>query len=191
MLFEWVRIGYIQKSFYGGNAMRHIFSIAFMAVMLSAAGPYSFAQLRNLSEYSQDCIHPDKTYFLLNDAGAADFGWTSEWTHTTANALPDKAAMFIWTFKDGSKAYSRQGDLIGDLGQATGYLVSDHAANLEDVHRKKIQPMTLANYPVVLELWIGEIDDSTGYAPETLVDRICFDAQRIQLNTPNHFSKCK
>jgi hypothetical protein len=171
--------------------MRHIFSIVLMAVLLSAAVPSAFSQLRNLSEYSQDCVHLDKTYFVLRDAGAADFGWASEWTHTTANAYPDKAAMFLWKFKDGSKAYSRQGDLIGDLGQATGYLVAEHSANLEDVHRKKIQPMTPSNYPVEVELWVGEIDDSTGYAPETLVDRVCFDAQRIQPNDSNHFSKCK
>jgi hypothetical protein len=171
--------------------MRHFFSMAFMAALLSAASPSGFSQLRNLSEYSQDCIHSDKTYFVLRDTGTADFVWASEWTHTTANAYPDKKAIFLWKFKDGSKAYSRQGDLIGDLGQATGYLVTDQSANLEDVHRKKIQPVTISNYPVQVELWIGEIDDSTGYAPETLVDQVCFDAQRIQLNESNHFSKCK
>ena len=51
--------------------------------------------------------------------------------------------------------------------------------------------MTIANYAVEVELWIGEIDDSAGYAPETLADRVCFDAQRIQLNESNYFSKCK
>ena len=79
--------------------MRHIISIAFMAVLLGAAAPSGFSQLRNLSEYSQDCIHPDKTYFVLHDTGAADFGWASEWTHTTANAFPDKAAILLWKLR--------------------------------------------------------------------------------------------
>ena len=171
--------------------MRHIPSIAFLSVLLSAANPYAFSQLRNLSEYSQDCIHSDKTYFVLHDTGIADFGWASQWTHTTANAYPDKAAMFLWKFKDGSKAYARQGDRIGDLGQATGYLVADHAATLEDVHRKEIQPMTIANYPVEVELWIGEIGDSTGFSPEMLADKACFDAPRIEFNRTYRSSECK
>jgi hypothetical protein len=171
--------------------MRYILSMALLAFLLSAAGPFGFSQLRNLSEYSQDCIHSDKTYFVLHDTGTAEFGWASKWTHTTANAFPDKAAMFLWKFKDGSKAYARQGDLIGDLGQATGYLVEDHAGSLEDVHRKKIQPMTASNYPVEVELWMGEIGDSTGFAPESLLDKACFDAPRIEANQTYHSTECK
>ena len=171
--------------------MRPIHTMAFLAVLMSAASSSGFSQLRNLSAYSQDCIHSDKTYFVLRDAGTADFGWASEWTHTTANAYPEKAAMFLWKFKDGSKAYAQQGDLIGDLGQAMGYLVTDHSANLEDVHRKKIQPLTPSNYPVEVELWIGEIGNSTGFAPEILVDKACFDAPRLELNQAYRSSECK
>ena len=171
--------------------MQLVLSMSFLAVLLSAAGSSGFSQLRNLSEYSQDCIQSDKTYFVLHDTGNADFGWASKWTHTTANAYPDKAAMFLWKFKDGSKAYAQQGDLIGDLGQATGYLITEHAENLEDVHRKKIQPMTASNYPVEVELWIGEIGDSAGFAPEILVDKACFDAPRIELNQAYYSSECK
>jgi hypothetical protein len=99
--------------------------------------------------------------------------------------------MFLWKFKDGSKAYAQQGDRIGDLGQAMGYLVENHAGNLEDVHRKKIQPMTASNYPVEVELWMGEIADATGFAPESLVDKACFDAPRIEVNQTYHSSECK
>jgi len=172
--------------------MRHIFSMAFMAVLWSAASPSGFSQLRNLSDYTEDRIQISQTSFVLHDKDIAEFQWASEWTHTTAYAYPDKTAIYLWKFKDGSKAYSHQGDfLIGDLGKATGYLITGQSANLEDVHGKKIQPMTVANYPVEFELWIGEIDDSTGYAPEMLLDRVCFEPQSIQLNSPQHFSRCK
>ena len=172
--------------------MRHTFSMAFMAVFLIAASPSGFSQLRNLSEYTQDCIHISQTSFVLREKDSAEFQWASEWTHTTAYAYPDKKAIFIWKFKDGSKAYSHQGDfLIGDLGKATGYFITGQSANLEDAHGKKIQPMTAANYPVEFELWIGEIDDATGYAPEMLLDRVCYEPQSIQLNSPQHFSRCK
>jgi hypothetical protein len=172
--------------------MRPVFSMAFMAVLLSAASPYGFSQLRNLSEYSQDRIQLNQTNFALRENDVAEFRWASEWTHTTAYAYPDKKAIYLWKFKDGSKAYSQQGDfLIGDLGKATGYVVTGQSANLEDIHGKKIQPMTLSNYPVELQLWVGEIDDSTGYAPESLLDKACFDAQNIALSVPQHFSKCQ
>jgi hypothetical protein len=171
--------------------MRYILSMTFLAVLLSAASPSGFSQLRNLSEYSRDCIEFNQTGFVLRDKNVADYNWTTQWTHTTANAYPDQKAMLIWYFKDGLKAYLQQGEFIGDLGQITGYLLTGKSANLEDVHRKKIQPMTLSNYPVKVELWIGEIEDSTGFAPEILLDRVCFDAQSIELNQVYHFSSCK
>jgi hypothetical protein len=171
--------------------MRHIFAMAFLAVLLSAASPIGYSQLRNLSEYSQDCIDTQQTNFVLREKDTADFRWSSEWTHGTVNAYPDKKAMLVWHFKDGSKAYSRQGDMIGDMGQITGYLATDQSSNLEDIHRIKIQPMTSANYPVEVELWIGEIEDSTGFSPEMLVDKACNDEQSIELNRTYHFSRCK
>jgi hypothetical protein len=171
--------------------MRHILSMAFLAVLLSAAIPFGFSQLRNLSEYSQDCINTHLTNFVLRENNTADFQWSSEWTHGTVNAYPDNKAMFVWHFKDGSKAYSQQGDMIGDMGQITGYLATGQSSKLEDVNRNKVQPMTSANYPVMVELWIGEIEDSTGFSPEILVDRVCYDGQSIELNLTCHFSKCK
>jgi hypothetical protein len=171
--------------------MRHILSMAFLAVLLSAAGTSSFSQLRNLSEYSQNGIQFNQTGFVLREKDVADYHWTSQWTHVAANAYPDKKAMFIWHFKDGLKAYLQQGEYVGDMGQITGYLLTGQSVNLEDVHRKKIQPMTLSNYPVKVELWIGEIEDSTGFAPEILVDRVCLDDQSIELNQAYHFSSCK
>lgn len=172
--------------------MRYTFLAALMAVLLCASIPSGFSQLRNLSEYSVDCFHLDQTSFVLRDNGSAEFNWASEWTHTTAYAHPEKKAIFIWKFKDGSKGYSNQGDFfIGDLGKATGYLINGQSANLEDIHCKKIQPMSVSNYPVTLELWIGGIEESTGYAPAALLDRVCFDAPGIRLNEPNRFSRCK
>jgi hypothetical protein len=171
--------------------MRNLIGIACLALCLNAATTPGFSQLRNLSEYSEDCIHKEKTYFTLQEKDGADFGWASEWTHTTAYAYPEKAAMFVWHFKDGSKAYVRQGDLLGDAGQATGYLLCDQSANLEDAHRKKIQPMSKTNYPVKVELWIGEIEDSKGFSPETLVDSACFGAPSIEYNHRYNFADCQ
>jgi hypothetical protein len=173
------------------KAMRNLIGIACLALCLNAASLPAFSQLRNFSEYSQDCINKEKTYFLLQEKAGADFGWASEWTHTTANAHPEKAAMFLWHFKDGSKAYTRQGDLLGDAGQATGYLLCDQSATLEDASRKKVQPMSKANYPVKVELWIGEIGDSSGFSPETLVDSACFNAQSIEYNRRYNFADCE
>jgi hypothetical protein len=171
--------------------MRKIIGMACLALCLHASGMPGFPQLRNLSEYSQDCINKEKTYFLLREKDDADYGWASEWTHTTANAHPEKAAMFLWHFKDGSKAYTRQGDLLGDAGQATGYLLCDQSANLQDAKRKKIQPMSKINYPVKVELWIGEVGDSEGFSPESLVDEACFNAQNIEYNHRYSFADCQ
>lgn len=171
--------------------MRNFIGIACLALCLNAATAPGFSQLRNLSEYSEDCIHKEKTYFTLQEKEGADFGWASEWTHTTANAHPEKAAMFVWHFKDGSKAYAQQGELLGDAGQSTGYLLTDRSANLEDVQRKKIQPMSKTNFPAKVELWIGEIGDSNGFSPETLVDAACFNAQSIEYNHSYSFADCQ
>jgi hypothetical protein len=170
--------------------MRPLLRTAFLLSFLIGIFPSAFSQLRNLSEYTQDCINKDKTYFTLNDKGAAEFGWASEWTHVTANAEEGKAAIFIWHFKDGSKAYSLQAEDIGDIGKNAGYLLSMKSANLEDSHRKKIQPLTRDNYPVKVELWIGEINDSAGFSPETLGDAVCFVAPSIEFNRSYHFSDC-
>ncbi len=172
--------------------MRYFITAFVMTVLLSMASPSGFAQLRNLSEYSHDCINVDQTVFVLREKDTAEFHWASEWTHTTAYAQPEKEAIFAWKFKDGSKAYSNQGDFIlGDLGKATGYLIIGKSANLEDINGKKIQPLTSANYPVELELWIGEIDGSTGYKPEHLLDKVCFEGSSISPDEPNHFSRCQ
>jgi hypothetical protein len=171
--------------------MQNLAGIACLVLCLNLASPLGFSQLRNLSEYSQDCINKEKTYFTLQEKDVADFGWASEWTHTTAYAQPDKAAMFIWHFKDGSKAYTQQGDLLGDAGQATGYLMSDRSSNLENAQRKKIQPMSKTNYPVKVELWIGEIGDSKGFSPESLVDTACFDANSIEYDRRYNFADCQ
>lgn len=170
--------------------MHRIPRCTFLLILLSFLTPSGFSQLRNLSEYTQDRIKPDQTYFVLHDTGSAEFAWASEWTHMTANTYDGKSAIFVWHFKDGSKAYSQQGTGIGDIGKNSGYLLTDKSADLEDIHRKKIQPLTLNNYPVKVELWIGEINDSKGYSPEAFGDEVCIQAPGIEYNVSYRFSEC-
>jgi|WetSurMetagenome_2_1015567.scaffolds.fasta_scaffold947086_1 hypothetical protein len=168
--------------------MRSITRAAILLVLL--INPSGFSQLRNNSEYSQDAINTNKTYFVLHDTGAVEFGWASEWTNASADLYADKSAMFLWHFKDGSKAYSLQEQEIGEIGKNSGFLLARKASNLEDIHHKSIQPLTLNNYPVRVELWIGEIGDSAGYSPEILGAAVCLNAPGIEYNRPYHFSSC-
>jgi hypothetical protein len=175
----------------GEKAMRYGKRATLLILLMGSLSPFASSQLRNLSEFSQDRINNEQTYFVLRDTGEADFAWASEWTHVTAYANDDKFAILVWHFKDGTKAYSQQGVGIGDLGKNSGYLLTDKSRNLEDIHRKKIQPLTRDNYPLRIELWIGGIDDSTGYSPEALGDAACFKASNIEYNISYHFSSCR
>ena len=170
--------------------MRVDMVLAFLVFFLNFASPTGFSQLRNISEYSQDRINTDKTYFVSHDTGAADFGWASEWTLYSSIDYAEKSAMFLWHFKDGSKAYALQAEDIGNAGQGMGYLIAGKSSNLEDVRRKPVQPMTRDNYPVKVELWIGEVGE-TGFLPEILIDTACFDPQVIEPNRTYYFSSCK
>ena len=171
--------------------MRYSMKAAFLALLVFTVNSSAFSQLRNISEYSLDRINADQTLFMLRDTGTANYDWASEWSNMTVNAYADKTAMFLWHFSDGTKAYSRQGEFIGDAGQITGYLITGKSSNLEDIHGKSIQPMTRSNFPVKIELWIGEVRDSSGYSPETLVDALCLDAKTIEYNQPYHFAHCQ
>jgi hypothetical protein len=171
--------------------MHHIKGAVFLIFLISAMSPLSIGQLRNFSEFSQDRIHSDKTYFVLHEIGAPEFGWASEWTHTTANDNEGKSAIFVWHFKDGSKAYSLQAEDIGEIGKNSGYLLINRSSNLEDINRQKIQPLTLNNYPVKVELWIGKIGDSKGYSPEILGETACVAASSIGYGIRYRFSSCQ
>jgi hypothetical protein len=171
------------------KAMHLSSRVTLLAFILIAASPAGFSQLRKESEYSQDRVNTDHTYFVLHDTGAADFGWASEWTMYSSIDYAEKPALFIWYFKDGSKAYSQQMEDMGRAGQDLGYLVTSKSSNLEDIHRKPIQPMTRSNYPEKLELWIGEAGD-TGFSPKILIDAACFHAQSIEANRTYFFSSC-
>ena len=177
------------KQRYPEKAMRLSTAAAFLAFILIATSTAGFSQLRQTSEYSQDRINADNTYFVFHDAGTADFGWASEWTLYSSIDYSEKPALFIWYFKDGSKAYSQQVEDIGRAGQDMGYLITGKSSNLEDVRRKPIQPMTSNNYPVKLELWIGEVANA-GFSPKILIDAVCLDAQSIEPNRTYHFSGC-
>jgi hypothetical protein len=171
--------------------MRRLFvGVAFLVYFLYVMNPSGFAQLRNISEYSHDRLNPDKTYFILHDSGEAEFGWASEWTAETTLACEGKSAMLLWHFKDGMKAYSQVAEDVGNIGKNMGFLIAAKSSNLEDVHRKKIQPLIRNNYPVKVELWIGKIEDAAGFAPEILGDTVCLNAPSIEYKRSYHFSGC-
>ena len=163
-----------------------------LVFLLNAMNSAGFSQLRNNSEYLQDGINTDKTYFVLHDTGAAEFGWASEWTNASVDLYSDKSAMFLWHFKDGSKSYSLQEQEIGEIGKNSGFLLERKSSNLEDIRRKNIQPLTRNNYPVKVELWIGKVGDSAGFSPEIMGAALCLkvQAQSIEYNRPYHFSSC-
>lgn len=178
--------------------MRHLirvvflaFSLSISALLLNFTAPWAFSQLWNISEYLQDRINADQTYFVLNETGAAEFAWASEWTNDTVQNNEDMAAMFLWHFKDGTKAYSLQEQFIGDIGKNAGFLRAAQSATLEDIHRKQIQPLTRSNYPIKVELWIGKVGDSTGFSPEFMGESLCLDAQSIEPNRKYYFSGCQ
>jgi hypothetical protein len=175
----------------GEKAMYRCKRAVFLILLMSSMSPFASSQLRNISEFTQDRINNDQTYFILHDSGEAEFAWASEWTTATAYAADGKSAILVWHFKDGSKAYSQQGEGITEIGKSLGYLLTNKLRNLEDIHRKKIQPLTRDNYPVKLELWIGEIGDSTGYSPEAMGDEVCFNKTGIEYNLSYHFSSCR
>jgi hypothetical protein len=170
--------------------MRLVAKASLLLFLMTAISSSGSSQLRNLSEYSQDRINADKTYFIIRDTDATEFGWASEWTHVTANATEDKSAIFVWHFKDGSKSYSLQAEDIGEIGKNSGYLLINKAPNLEDVHRKKIQPLSRNNFPVKVELWIGKIENESGYTLEMLGDAACLKETTIENNRTYHFSEC-
>jgi hypothetical protein len=164
---------------------------ASIAALLIGANPSGHSQLRSISPYSADRINPDGTYFVLRQPPSAAFGWASEWTQGTVQDNADKHAFFVWQFKDGTKAYAHQSDFIGDVGKTVDYLVKSESPNLESAKRDKIQPLTRANYPTRVELWLGEFNEQTGYRTETLIDSACFDSPGIEHNQTYHFSECR
>lgn len=171
--------------------MCYLIRVAFLALLMNFTAATAFSQLWNISEYYQDRINPDQTYFVLKEAGAAEFAWASEWTNDTVMQNEHKSAMFLWHLKDGTTAYSLQEEFIGDIGKNAGFLRTAQSATLEDVDRKRIQPLTRSNYPVKVELWIGEVEESTGFSPQFLGESLCMDAQNIEPNRRYHFSSCK
>lgn len=163
---------------------------AILFVLLIAALPLAYSQLRNHSPYDQDRINPEQTGFILHDNGTIDFLWASEWTEMTAQSHTDEVAILVWHFKDGTKAYSRQGELVADFGKSTAYLLAQKASTLEDANGKKIQPLTKTNYPIKVELWIGTVTEAKNYSPKSIVDYLCFSSADIELNRTYHFSDC-
>jgi hypothetical protein len=163
-----------------------------LSILLNIAGRSGFPQLRYPSPYSVDRINTDQTCFVLKDPATASFRWVSEWTQMTVQAYEENPnrAIFLWYFKDGTKAYSTNTDNIGDAGKLTAYQLANEASNLEGIKRNKIQPLTLTNYPVRIELWVGEAEDPTGFKPGTLIGAACFNAQGIEYGRTYHFTVC-
>jgi len=170
--------------------MRQFIQTVTFVFLVSGMSPLADAQLRNMSQYDWDRINTEQTRFILHDTGEAEYFWVSEWNHSTAYAADGKSAIVVWHFKDGTKAYSEQGNGIGEFGKTRGYLISDTSSHLEDIHRNSIQPLSLDNYPVMIELWIGEIEESTGYNPEAKGDEACFTETAIESNISYYFSGC-
>jgi hypothetical protein len=160
-----------------------------IALLLVSINPSSFCQLRNMSPYAEDRISADRTYFILKNATTASFAWSSEWTQATVQDNEEKHPLFVWHFKDGSKAYSLHGGYFGDLGQGAPYILTNEAGNLENEKKEKVQPMTGTNFPVRIELWIGE--DQPVFKPEIPIDAACFEGQKIESGRIYHFSDCK
>ena len=170
--------------------MRHLKRFALLLFLLNAAALLGIGQLRNPSKYFENRINTDLTQFILHDSGNPEFTWASEWAFDTVQYNGGKAAILIWYFKDGSKAYSLQCGDVDEIGKQFDYLLTNKASYLEDIHRKKIQPLTLDNYPVKIELWLGEIGETTGYSPEMKGSEVCLNASTIKYNTPYYFSRC-
>jgi hypothetical protein len=170
--------------------MHGIIRMALLMVLLTVFCPPGFSQLRNHSPYFHDRINTDQTYFVIHDTNAADFAWASEWTEESAMNYSEASAIFVWHFKDGAKGYAQQGEHIGDFGMVTSYLLTDKASSLIDIHRNKIQPLTRTNYPVKVELWIGEAEKKADLKLNLLIDTVCLEAQNIENNRTYNFVNC-
>lgn len=170
--------------------MHRLVSTALFVFLVLGSGSFAFAQLRNTSPYVQDRINIENTWFVLYDSSAAGYGWASEWTQTTARTQAERTAFFKWHFKDGAVAYTRQGEFIGDIGMYLPYLLKDEAENLKDMHGDPVQPMTLKNYPVKIELWMGTAGEESTFEPEILVDSICYNEGGIQYGYAYYFYDC-
>ena len=171
--------------------MKKITSISLISFLLLVAVSAGFSQLRSPSEYNRDGINLDNTYFTLNESDQAVYGYASQWTQTTARTYEDKDAFFKWYFKDGSTAYIRQGEYVGDIGMITKYLLTDESENLFDDQGKAVQPMTLSNYPIKVELWMGAPEEHAGFDQEILVDAVCNDQNDIQYGNLYYFFPCQ
>jgi hypothetical protein len=169
--------------------MTRLARVFWAAFLLNLAGPAGFSQLRYPSPYSVDQINADRTCFVLEDQATATFRWVSEWTQMTVQNYEEKDAIFVWHFKDGTKAFSTYPQKIGDSGSIVSYLVAGESPKLESAGREKIQPLTLANYPVKVELWIGEAGDAR-FEPGTLIDAACSNARSIEYRRTYHFVSC-
>ncbi|MBN2243339.1 MAG: hypothetical protein JW793_11680 [Acidobacteria bacterium] len=170
--------------------MHRFAKIALFLCLLQAAGSVSFSQLRNNSPYVENRINVEHTWFVLYDSNEAGFGWASEWTEETARMQADKTALLQWHFKDGSTAYTQQGKLIGDIGMFLPYLLTDESEKLKSIHGDPVQPLTLSNYPVKIELWMGATGGQAGFKPEILVDAVCLSEESIEYGYAYYFHDC-
>ena len=164
--------------------------IIFWVLLSNIVALPASSQLRMPSPYFQDRINFEATYFVLHDGNTAEFGWATEWTQTTARTADYGTATLLWHFKDGTKAYMNQEGYIGDFGMLKDYLETSKASELKDTKGNSVQPMTLKNYPVKIELWIGATVNEAGYASEILLDAVCFRADTIEYEHNYYFTRC-
>ena len=171
--------------------MKRIARVVLFSFLVHMAGYGAFSQLRSPSEYNRDGIDLENTYFVLYEGDEAGYGWASQWTQSTARTYADKIAFFKWYFKDGTIAYSRQGEHVGDIGMISKYLLTDESETLSDAEGNEVQPMTLGSYPIKVELWMGVSDQSNRFEEKVLVDAGCTDQESIQRGYAYYFSGCE
>jgi hypothetical protein len=175
----------------GGQDMYRLAGRLSALFLLSTLVPAGFSQLRMHSEFVEDRINLEHTYFVLYKSGEAGFGWGSEWTEDTVQIFEDKNAMFLWHFKDGTVAYTRQGVYVGDFGMLHPYIMTEESKTLKDVHNNPVQPLTLDNYPIKIELWVGTAGDEVDFKPETRIDSVCTDQKKIEFGYAYYFYGCE
>jgi hypothetical protein len=161
----------------------------FLFLLFNTVSP-AISQLRMHSPYEQDRINPDQTGYILHDDGTADFLWASEWTELTAQSCTHEVALFVWHFKDGTKAYTRHRDYLTDFGKNSGYLLAQKSSALEDARGNSIRPLTKNNFPIKVELWIAEVGETKEYSLKAIVDYLCLTSSSIEPNRTYHFSDC-
>ena len=161
--------------------MRPGIRVVVAVVLITVSEPFTYGQ----AGFPEDRIDTVNTTFAFGP----NFRWSSEWTSETVATHGDKNVMFLWHFKDGTVGYVFNGNHLSDA-PLVGYRMSNAGASpLEDINRNSIQPLTLTNFPVKVELYLGESEFFTTYVPQILIDTVCFGGESIESGQVYHLSR--